>query len=230
MTANEPLSPTTGWGVLHLFCKPRPEAKARSLLDAIDSARKDECQVVTAAMLGHKADVCVLALAIDLRRLRRLQTELQAGGLEIVDSYVSLTEVSEYAAGVPEEMRQARLYPRLPPAGMEAMCFYPMSKRRAPGAENWYALGFDERLDLMKGHGAAGREFRGRVLQLVTGSTGLDDWEWGVTLFAVHPDDLKDCVYSMRFDPASTRFGDFGPFHTGIVGEAEDVLAALGIT
>ena len=120
---------------------------------------------------------------------------------------MSLTEVSEYAAGVPEEMKQARLYPRLPPEGMDAFCFYPMSKRRAPGAENWYALSFDDRLELMKGHGAAGREFRGRVLQLVTGSTGLDDFEWGVTLFGVHPDDLKDCVYSMRFDEASTRYG-----------------------
>jgi chlorite dismutase len=229
VTDDRALSPTTGWGVLHLFLKPRAGVQVRPILDAIDSARKDQCEVVTAAMLGHKADLCVLALSIDLRRLRRLQTELQAAGLEVVDSYVSLTEVSEYAAGVPEEMRQARLYPHLPPAGMEAMCFYPMSKRRAPGAENWYALGFEDRLELMKGHGAAGREFRGRVLQLVTGSTGLDDWEWGVTLFAVHPDDLKECVYSMRFDPASTRYGEFGPFYTGIVGEAEDVLAALGI-
>ena len=113
---------------------------------------------------------------------------------------------------------------------MAAICFYPMSKRRAPGAENWYALGFEERLELMKGHGTAGREFRGRVLQLVTGSTGLDDWEWGVTLFGVHPDDLKDCVYSMRFDRGlggSTR--EFGPFYTGIVGDAEDVLAGVGI-
>jgi chlorite dismutase len=109
------------------------------------------------------------------------------------------------------------------------MCFYPMSKRRAPGAENWYALGFEERMELMKGHGAAGREFRGRVLQLVTGSAGLDDWEWGVTLFATHPDDLKDCVYSMRFDPASTFYGEFGPFYAGTVGDAQDVLAAVGI-
>jgi chlorite dismutase len=130
---------------------------------------------------------------------------------------------------MPEEMKQARLYPRLPPAGMEAMCFYPMSKRRAPGAENWYALSYQDRLDLMKGHGAAGREFRNRVLQVVTGSTGLDDWEWGVTLFGVHPDDLKDCVYSMRFDPASTHYGEFGPFYAGIVGDAEDVLGAVGI-
>ncbi len=90
-----------------------------------------------------------------------------------------------------------------------------MSKRRAPGAENWYALSFEERMELMRGHGAAGREFRGRVLQLVTGSAGLDDWEWGVTLFGVHPDDLKECVYAMRFDEASTRYAEFGPFYTG---------------
>jgi len=229
MPGDLPVSPTTGWGVLHLFCKPRPEAQARLLLDAIDAARKDDCQVVTAAMLGHKADVCVLALGPDLRRLRLLQTELQTAGLEVVDSYVSLTEVSEYSAGVPEEMKQARLYPILPPEGKTAMCFYPMSKRRAPGAENWYALSFEDRMALMRGHGTAGREFRGRVLQLVTGSTGLDDWEWGVTLFAVHPDDLKDCVYSMRFDRASTLYADFGPFYTGIVGSAEDVLAGVGV-
>jgi chlorite dismutase len=224
-----PVSPNAGWGVLHLFCKPRPEAKTRSLLDAIDAARYDDCQVVTAAMLGHKADVCVLALGPDMRRLRRLQTELHTGGLDVVDSYVSLTEVSEYAAGVPEDMRQARLYPTLPPEGMAAMCFYPMSKRRAPGAENWYALSFDDRMDLMRGHGTAGRHFRGRVLQLVTGSTGLDDWEWGVTLFGVHPDDLKDCVYSMRFDEASARYAEFGPFYTGMVGGAEDVLSGIGV-
>ena len=121
--------------MLHLFCKPRPGAEARSLVAAIEMAEKDACQVVTAAMLGHKADVCVLALGPDLRRLRQLQTELQTAGLDVVDSYVSLTEVSEYAAGVPEEMKQARLYPQLPPDGKPAMCFYPMSKRRAPGAE-----------------------------------------------------------------------------------------------
>jgi hydrogen peroxide-dependent heme synthase len=226
---DRPVGPTTGWGVLHLFCKPRSGAAARSLLDAIDDATKEDCQVVTASMLGHKADICVLALGPDMRRLRRLQTHLQTGGLDVVDSYVSLTEVSEYAAGVPEELKQARLYPTLPPEGMPAMCFYPMSKRRAPGAENWYALGFDERMELMRGHGTAGRQFRGRVLQLVTGSTGLDDWEWGVTLFGVHPDDLKECVYAMRFDEASTLYAEFGPFYTGIVGGPEDVLAGIGV-
>jgi hydrogen peroxide-dependent heme synthase len=226
---DSPVGPSTGWGVLHLFCKPRPGAEARSLLAAIDSAQKDECQVVTAAMLGHKADICVLALGADLRALRRLQTDLQTGGLDVVDSYVSLTEVSEYAAGVPEEMKQARLYPTLPPEGKPAMCFYPMSKRRAPGAENWYTLSFEDRLELMRGHGTAGREFRGRVLQLVTGSAGLDDWEWGVTLFGVHLDDLKECVYSMRFDEASARYADFGPFYTGMVAEPAAVLSGVGI-
>ena len=142
---------------------------------------------------------------------------------------MSLTEVSEYAAGVPEEMKQARLYPRLPPEGMEAMCFYPMSKRRAAGAENWYALCFEERMELMRGHGTAGREFRGRVLQLVTGSTGLDDWEWGVTLFAVHPDDLRTASTRCASTRPRPLYGEFGPFYTGSVGEAEDVLAAVGI-
>ena len=81
----------------------------------------------------------------------------------------------------------------------------------------------------MRSHGTAGREFRGRVLQLVTGSTGLDDWEWGVTLFGVHPDDLKECVYSMRFDKASASYADFGPFYVGMVAEPSEVLSGVGI-
>jgi len=81
----------------------------------------------------------------------------------------------------------------------------------------------------MRGHGATGRTFRGRVLQLITGSTGLDDYEWGVTLFAVRPDDLKDVVYTMRFDEASAYYADFGPFYTGVVDEVEAVLAQVGL-
>jgi chlorite dismutase len=123
-------------------------------------------------------------------------------------------------------MVRARLYPELPPEGKPAFCFYPMSKRRSAGA-NWYALAFEERKALMLGHGALGRSFRGRILQLITGSTGLDDWEWGVTLFGVHPDDLKACVYQMRFDAASALYAEFGPFWTGVVGEIEDVLAGV---
>ena len=118
---------------------------------------------------------------------------------------------------MPEELKQARLYPQLPPEGKPAFCFYPMSKRRAPG-QNWFTLPYDERKELMYGHGKTGRTFAGRVLQVVTGSTGVDDWEWGVTLFAVHPDDLKEVVYTMRFDEASAIYAEFGTFVTGMVG------------
>jgi chlorite dismutase len=147
----------------------------------------------------------------------------------VAESYVSLTEVSEYAAGVPEELRRARLFPKLPPEGKDAFCFYPMSKRRGD-VSNWYSLDFDSRRELMMGHGKVGRTFHGRVLQVITGSTGLDDYEWGVTLFGVHPDDLKECVYEMRFDVASALYAEFGPFYTGMVGTLDDVLSVLGAT
>jgi chlorite dismutase len=103
-----------------------------------------------------------------------------------------------------------------------------MSKRR-DGPDNWYRLDYESRLALMYEHGASGRKFAGRVLQLVTGSTGLDDFEWGVTLFAAAPDDLKECVHTMRFDEASARYADFGPFYTGIVGPVEEVLGICGL-
>ena len=80
---------------------------------------------------------------------------------------------------------------------------------------------------MMSEHGESGMKFSGKVTQLVTGALGLDDWEWGVTLFGVHPDDLKECVYTMRFDEGSARFAEFGPFLTGIVAPVEDVLAQL---
>jgi len=141
----------------------------------------------------------------------------------VVDSFVSMTEVSEYAAGMPQEMLAARLHPVLPPEGLRAFCFYPMSKRRGEG-QNWYSLDYERREELMRAHGKSGKEFRGRVLQVVTGSTGLDDWEWGVTLFGAHLDDLKECVYTMRFDEASTLYGEFGPFYTGIVASLDEAL------
>ena len=84
-----------------------------------------------------------------------------------------------------------------------------MSKRRDE-TNNWYALSYEDRERLMRQHGAIGREFKGRILQVITGSTGLDDWEWGVTLFGVHVDDLKECVYTMRYDEASTLYAEFG--------------------
>jgi chlorite dismutase len=121
-------------------------------------------------------------------------------------------------------MKNMRLYPELPPEGKNAYCFYPMTKRR--GADNnWFTLDFEERKELMYEHGTSGRKFAGRITQLITASTGLDDWEWGVTLFGVKIDDLKDTVYTMRYDTASAVYAEFGPFYTGMTGPVEEILA-----
>jgi chlorite dismutase len=226
----DPLVPSVGQGVLHLFWKVARSGSVDrgAVATAVKAAEGDGLQVVPVALLGHKADLCTMALGPDLWRLRALQTDLAEAGLELVDSYVSLTELSEYAQGVPDEMRQARLWPQLPPEGKAAWCFYPMSKGRKVGA-NWFTLPYDERKALMYEHGASGRTFAGRVLQVVTGSTGVDDFEWGVTLFAVHPDDLKEVVYTMRYDTASALYGEFGPFYTGMVATLDEVLDRVGL-
>ena len=225
---SEPLTPSAGWGVLHLFCRLQPGADAEAVVAAVKAARGHEHQVVAFSVFGHKADLGVMAVGPDWVRLRALQSGLQSAGLEVAHSFLSLTEVSEYAQGLPEQMLEARLHPRLPPEGKRAFCFYPMSKRRGE-VHNWFALPYDERKELMLGHGKTGREFAGRILQLITGATGVDDFEWGVTLFGVHPDDLKDVVYTMRFDEASAHYAEFGPFYTGIVGEIEEVLHLVGL-
>jgi chlorite dismutase len=225
---SEELCPSVGWGVLHLFCKVRPGGDGAAVIAAVKSGEADGLQVIPFSVLGHKADLGFMAIGPDWVRLRRLQAGLQVAGIEVVSSYVSLTEVSEYAPGLPEQHLQARLYPRLPPDGKRAICFYPMSKRRGE-EHNWYALGFEDRKRMMMDHGASGRRFAGRIVQLITGSTGLDDYEWGVTLFGVHPDDLKDTVYAMRFDEVSTRFAEFGPFYAGIVDTIENVVDAVGL-
>jgi chlorite dismutase len=223
-----PLEPSAGWGVLHLFCKPTPLAEAEAVTAAVQRAQGDGVQVVSVAVLGHKADLGFMALGADLWRLRRLQTDLAAAGLDVVDSYVSLTELSEYNPNPPDELKAARLTPSLPPEGKPAWCFYPMSKRRGE-VHNWFTLAFDDRKELMYAHGMSGRKFSGRVLQVVTGSTGIDDFEWGVTLFAVHPDDLKEVVYTLRFDEASSLYAEFGPFYTGMVADLDEVLTAVGV-
>jgi len=225
-TTPAPPQPRTGWGVLHLFCRVTPSTDISRACAAGEAARERGDQVVSVAMLGHKADVGLMVLGPDLWSLREFQTAVREAGLDPVASYVSLTELSEYATGVPEQMRQARLFPTLPPEDKRAYCFYPMSKRRS-AHHNWYALDFDARKRLMYAHGAVGRTFHDRILQLITGSTGLDDWEWGVTLFGTHPDDLKECVYQMRFDEASARYAEFGPFYTGMVADLPEVLTGV---
>ena len=225
MTTTTPVAPSRGLNVVHLFCHPDGPVDAGAVRKAVDEAVAKGLQVVTAAIIGAKADTCFMVLGEDLWDLRRFQSKIQAAGFQVAESYVSVNEVSEYASGMPEKMLNDRLFPVLPPEGMPAFCFYPMSKRRGD-QHNWYSLPYEERESLMRQHGQSGRNFRGRVLQVVTGSTGLDDWEWGVTLFAVHVDDLKDCVYTMRYDEASTLYGEFGAFYTGIVGTVDEVLDA----
>ena len=164
--------------------------------------------------------------------------------LSPVYSYLSQTESSEYtttseqyiaetligekglAEGTPEfeaalkefEDRMThylkhRLYPVLP--DWPVICFYPMSKRRN-GADNWYALDHEARKNLMAGHARVGRTYSGRILQLITGSTGLDEFEWGVTLLAKDTIDVKSIVYEMRFDEVTARYGEFGDFYIGM--------------
>jgi hydrogen peroxide-dependent heme synthase len=227
----ETLSPAVGLAVLHLFfhVPPTGNVDGARVTAAVKSCQGDDHQVVSFAVLGHKADIGFMALGKDLWRLRRLQTDLAKAGLVLVDSYVSMTESSEYTVGMPEEMINARLYPNLPPHGMRAICFYPMSKRRglAPEDANWFTLPFDDRHALMKEHGVSGRKFAGRITQMITGSAGLDNFEWSVTLFAHDPADLKATVYTMRFDEASARYAEFGIFITGMIAEIDDLIAEL---
>jgi peroxiredoxin len=254
------VNPSVGWGVLHLYyrvdrARSEETGAAKRILDAIAALEADGHQVVTCAVLGHKADLGVMALGPDLARLQRFQQELLAGPLLADYSYVSLTEQSEYAQTEDDERarlaredgltdaadveprlavwrdriahyREQRIHPNLP--AKAAMCFYPMSKRRSAD-DNWYALDFDARKQLMGGHARVGRSYAGRVLQLITGSTGLDDWEWGVTLLADDIVALKEIVYEMRFDEVSARYAEFGPFLTGLIGSPADVLESVGV-
>lgn len=133
-------------------------------------------------------------------------------------SYVSVVELSNYLAGESNEdpyenpYVRGRLYPILPQT--KHVCFYPMDKRR-DGNDNWYMLSMEERKDLMYSHGMIGRQYAGKIRQLICGSVGFDDWEWGVTLFSDDVLQFKKIVYEMRFDEVSARYGEFGSFYVG---------------
>jgi chlorite dismutase len=141
------------------------------------------------------------------------------------ESNVYKTKVAAYAERLGPMNRQ-RLYPEFP--DWPCLCFYPMSKMRQ-GDQNWYLLPFEQRSDLMSQHGKSGMRFAGRVSQLITASTGLDDWEWGVTLWARNPVYLKDIVYSMRFDESSARYALFGPFYFGYILSPAELLEAVRV-
>jgi len=217
-----------GVAVLHLFARFGPNFDGEALATALKAVAADGVDAVTFAVLGHKADAGVMMLGADLWALRRAQAAVGAAGLTIIDSYFSVTEVSEYAGSLPESARRHRLHPNLPPENAAVIGFYPMAKRRSEG-DNWYSLPFHERSRLMHDHGRHGRSHAGKVLQLVTASTGLDDWEWGVTLFAAEPTALKNVVYDLRYDEVSARYAEFGPFIVGLLCAPQE-LTGLAVT
>jgi len=205
----------------------------------------DSTQLLTLGMVTPKADLGFMLITPDLHNAnkieKRLSISLGPDVLTPVYGYLSLTEESEYITTeeeyvqsldaetrqTPAKLEQAvaafherikhyrkeRVYPTLP--DWPVVCFYNMNKRRGE-ERNWYALPYDERRQLMKGHASVGREFAGKVKQLITGSTGLDDAEWGVTLFSRDTFQIKAIVYKMRFDPVSAEYADFGEFFIGI--------------
>ncbi len=211
-------------------------------------------RVQASIVSGHKADFGLMLLDADPLVIDSVHQRLLSGplgvALEPTYSFVSVTEVSEYVPTVEQYgqrlvaegedpagpayaaklkayesrevmMRKQRLTPDLPP--WPATCFYPMNKKRKVG-ENWFTLDFAERSRMMTEHGRTGMTFGGKVTQLITVGLGYDDWEWGVTLWARNPEFLKDIVYRMRFDEASARYAEFGPFYVSYVTPAAEIL------
>jgi chlorite dismutase len=144
---------------------------------------------------------------------------------EGMDSESSLykAKVAAYAERIGPMNRQ-RLYPEFP--SWPCLCFYPMSKMRT-AEQNWYLLPFEMRSELMSHHGRSGMKFAGRVIQVITASTGLDNWEWGVTLWARNPSYLKEIVYTMRFDESSAKYALFGDFYFGYILPPEELMESI---
>ncbi|MBI3024575.1 MAG: heme-dependent peroxidase [Candidatus Tectomicrobia bacterium] len=218
-------------------------AEASGYLERIAKAAEGESALFS--LLGHKGDLLVLHFRRTLEQLNEAELGLRRlrlmEHLEEATSYLSFLELGLYEMTVKTdaELRQAglkpdskewkeawkermdkeaqrmgeRLYMPMPPD--RYLCFYPMNKRRGEH-KNWYAVPIGERQQMMREHGLVGRRYAGRVQQIITGSIGFDDWEWGVYLFARDPLVFKKLVYEMRFDEASVWYGEFGPFYTGI--------------
>jgi hydrogen peroxide-dependent heme synthase len=208
---------------------------------------------------GQKADFGVMVLDPNPLKVDRVHQRIVASrlGPAIMPkwSFVSITEISEYVQSPEQfgerlvaegmdansaeyktrlkgyadrlvEMNRQRLTPDFP--AYPATCFYPMNKKRKVG-ENWFTLPKEDRSRLMIEHARSGMVFAGKVSQLITVGLGLEDWEWGVTLWAANPEFLKEIVYRMRFDEASARYAEFGPFYTGYVASAEEILKHCSI-
>ncbi|MEP6756205.1 MAG: hydrogen peroxide-dependent heme synthase [Chthonomonadales bacterium] len=238
-----------GWYALHDFrsldwarWNNSPEADRAKILSELAATLQgfestSEGGSAAFSVIGHKADILILHLRPTLRELGELETEFNqtqfAAFCNPTYSYVSITELSLYEAtarGGTEDIEnlmtqpfvRARLYPEVPDT--EYVCFYPMNKKRGETV-NWYTDDFEARRAMMREHGATGRKYAGRVKQMITGSMGLDDWEWGITLFADNPLDIKHLVYEMRFDEVSAKYAEFGKFLMGVRVKPEELAA-----
>ncbi|RXT05661.1 hydrogen peroxide-dependent heme synthase [Ammoniphilus sp. CFH 90114] len=186
------------------------------------------------SIVGQKADLAFMHLRPTLAELDDLETAFNKTLLAQITiptySYVSVVELSTYVAGDvdpdTDPYIQGRLKPVLPDT--KHICFYPMNKRRE-GNDNWYMLPMEQRSAMMRSHGMIGRKYAGQVTQIISGSVGLDDWEWGVTLFADDPLTYKKLVYEMRFDEVSARYGDFGSFFVGNRMDQERIKSYLQV-
>jgi chlorite dismutase len=195
-------------------------------------------------VLGHKADLMFVCFRRGFEQLAQSQLRLARtrlhDDLEILSSYVSVVELGmyemtakiheqlgatlkpgseEFERAFDEEMESqrqrvmSRLFLDLP--NSRYVCFYPMNKRRGESV-NWYTESFGRRAGMMREHGMIGRHYAGKIIQVISGSIGFDDWEWGVDLFAQDPLVFKKLIYEMRFDEASAKFAEFGPFYVGL--------------
>jgi hydrogen peroxide-dependent heme synthase len=230
----------------------RARDEAISILDPAGSSAPQRLQ--TSIVSGHKADFGLMLMDPHPLKIQSLHQRLMASSLGAVlvptYSFVSITEISEYVPSVEQYgkkliaegdaeaspayaaklkayadrlpmMNRQRLTPDFPP--YPATCFYPMNKKRKVG-ENWFVLSYDQRNKMMAEHARSGMTFAGKVQQLITVGVGLDDWEWGVTLWAKNPQFLTEIVYRMRFDEASARYAEFGPFYTSYVTSPAEML------
>jgi peroxiredoxin len=210
-----------------------------------EMARREDGETALFSAIGHKGDLMIVHFRRNFDELAQAEQAVSALALsdylEPTTSYLSMIEIGLYEATVAhyrkliengigphspqwkseiesELVRQRekispRLFPKIP--ARPYLCFYPMDKKR-DGADNWYRLPIEDRQRLMHDHGMVGRRFAGEVTQIISGSIGFDDWEWGVDLFADDPIVFKKLVYEMRFDEASASYAKFGPFYVGI--------------
>jgi len=209
------------------------------------------------SLLGHKGDLILVHFRRSFDELNRVERRLAGlrlwDYLEPTSSYLSVVELGlydsslktyeglaergiapfspEWKAAIEEVMarqREAmapRLFPEMPPH--KYLCFYPMDRKRGE-LKNWYKLPMAERKRQMHEHGMVGRRYAGEVKQIISGSIGFDDWEWGVDLFADDPLVFKKLIYEMRFDEVSADYALFGTFYVGIRCPAADLGKWLG--